>query len=65
MQDFNTLFPDFLERCLALKGIVTPLAYLLLTGGLIATVPTGEPKRFGQCRREKARSFAACFRRIS
>jgi hypothetical protein len=40
MQDFNTTFPHFLERCLDLKGIVTPLAYLLLTGGLIATVLT-------------------------
>jgi hypothetical protein len=38
MQDFNTTFPHFLERCLDLKGIVTPIAYLLLTGGLIATV---------------------------
>ena len=40
MQDFNTTFPQFLARCLDLKGIVTPLAYLLLTGGLIATVLT-------------------------
>lgn len=40
MQDFNTTFPHFLERCLDLKGIVTPIAYLLLTGGLIVTVLT-------------------------
>jgi hypothetical protein len=40
MQDFNTTFPHFLERCLDLKGIVTPIAYLLLTGGLIVTILT-------------------------
>ncbi|MDX1951070.1 MAG: hypothetical protein SFY81_02735 [Verrucomicrobiota bacterium] len=38
MNDFNSLFPHFSDRCLELKAIVTPIAYLLLTGGLISTV---------------------------
>jgi hypothetical protein len=37
MQDFNTLFPNFLSRCIDLKSLVTPVAFLLLTVGLVAT----------------------------
>jgi hypothetical protein len=35
--DFNTLFPQFLNQCLQLKSILTPIAFLLITGGLIAS----------------------------
>ncbi len=38
MNDFNTLFPNFLNQCLSLKSILTPIAYLLLTSGMIASV---------------------------
>jgi hypothetical protein len=34
--DFNTLFPQFLSQCLQMKGILTPIAFLLITGGWIA-----------------------------
>jgi hypothetical protein len=37
MGDFNSLFPNFLTLCLSLKTILTPVAFLLLTSGLIAS----------------------------
>lgn len=40
MQDFKSMFPHFLQSCLDLKRVLTPIAYLLLTGGLMATVIT-------------------------
>lgn len=36
MGDFNTLFPQFLSQCLQLKSVLTPIAFLLITGGWIA-----------------------------
>jgi hypothetical protein len=36
MSDFNALFPQFLQQCLQLKTLLTPVAFLLITGGLIA-----------------------------
>ena len=36
MGDFNTLFPQFLTKCLQMKDILTPIAFLLITGGWIA-----------------------------
>jgi len=36
MADFNTMFPQFLQQALQLKSLLTPVAYLLITGGLIA-----------------------------
>ena len=36
MGSFNSMFPNFLDRCLELKSVLMPLAYLLITGGLIA-----------------------------
>src|SRR5437660_3292654 len=36
MGSFNSMFPNFLDRCLELKNVLMPLAYLLITGGLIA-----------------------------
>lgn len=35
------MFPNFLNQCLSLKNILTPIAYLLITGGLIATTLAG------------------------
>ena len=37
MNDFNSMFPNFLTLCLSLKTLLTPVAFLLITGGLIAT----------------------------
>lgn len=37
MGDFNSLFPSFLSLCLSLKTLLTPVAFLLLTSGLIAS----------------------------
>lgn len=37
MGDFNSMFPRFLGQCLSLKTLLTPIAYLLITGGLIAS----------------------------
>jgi hypothetical protein len=37
MGDFNSMFPNFLTQCLSLKTLLTPIAYLLITGGLIAS----------------------------
>ena len=31
------MFPNFLTQCLSLKTLLTPVAYLLITGGLIAS----------------------------
>ena len=31
------MFPSFLTQCLSLKTLLTPIAYLLITGGLIAS----------------------------
>src|ERR1700679_2658836 len=36
MSDFNSMFPQFLQQCLQLKTLLTPVAFLLITGGLIA-----------------------------
>jgi hypothetical protein len=37
MGDFNSMFPNFLSQCLSLKTLLTPVAFLLITGGLIAS----------------------------
>jgi hypothetical protein len=37
MNDFNSMFPNFLNQCLSLKTLLTPIAYLLITGGWIAS----------------------------
>jgi hypothetical protein len=37
MNDFNTMFPNFVNQCLSLKMLLTPIAFVLITGGLIAS----------------------------
>jgi hypothetical protein len=37
MNDFNTMFPNFVNQCLSLKTLLTPVAFVLITGGLIAS----------------------------
>jgi hypothetical protein len=41
MGDFNSMFPNFLTQCLSLKTLLTPIAFLLITGGLIASTIAG------------------------
>ncbi len=41
MPDFNTLFPNFTSRCVELSDLLTPIAYLLLVGGVISSTITG------------------------
>lgn len=41
MGDFNSMFPNFSTQCLSLKNILTPIAYLLITSGWIATTIAG------------------------
>lgn len=38
---FNTLFPNFTNRCVELQGILNPIAYLLIVGGMISSTITG------------------------
>jgi len=40
MSDFNSIFPRFSDSCVQLKQLLTPIAYLLLVGGLISTTIT-------------------------
>jgi hypothetical protein len=37
MDDFNTMFPNFVNQCLLLKTLLTPVAFVLITSGLIAS----------------------------
>lgn len=41
MPDFNLLFPNFTSRCVELQGILIPVAYLLIVGGMISSTVTG------------------------
>lgn len=41
MGDFNTMFPQFAARCAELKDILTPIAYLLIVGGMMASTIAG------------------------
>lgn len=37
MGDFNSMFPNFTTQCLSLKTLLTPIAFVLITGGLMAS----------------------------
>lgn len=41
MPDFNLLFPNFTSRCVELQGILMPVAYLLIVGGMISSTVAG------------------------
>jgi hypothetical protein len=41
MPDFNSIFPNFSSNCVNLKNTLTPLAYLLLVGGMISSTIAG------------------------
>jgi hypothetical protein len=42
MTDFNSIFPNFVNQCVQLKQLLTPIAFLLLTAGLISSIVTGQ-----------------------
>jgi hypothetical protein len=42
MNDFNSIFPNFLNQAVQLKQILTPVAFVMITGGMISSIVTGE-----------------------
>jgi hypothetical protein len=42
MTDFNSIFPNFLNQCVQLKQVLTPIAFLFLVGGMISSIYTGQ-----------------------
>ncbi|MDQ3625001.1 MAG: hypothetical protein M3463_21390 [Verrucomicrobiota bacterium] len=41
MGDFNTLFPNFLDRCAELNRVLTPVAIVLFVVGIVSSTVTG------------------------
>lgn len=41
MPDFNSMFPNFTNRCVELMQMLMPVAYLLIVGGMISSTITG------------------------
>lgn len=41
MNDFNTLFPNFLSQCAEMNRILTPIAFVLLAIGVVSSTVTG------------------------
>jgi hypothetical protein len=42
LTDFNSIFPNFVNQCVQLKQLLTPIAFLPLTAGLISSIVTGQ-----------------------
>jgi hypothetical protein len=42
MNDFNTLFPNFLSQCVQLNRALLPVAFVLLAAGIISSTVTGQ-----------------------
>jgi hypothetical protein len=42
MNDFNTLFPNFLNQCVQLNRALLPVAFVLLATGIISSTVTGQ-----------------------
>lgn len=42
MNDFNSMFPNFVSQAAQLKQILTPVAFVMITGGMISSIITGE-----------------------
>lgn len=42
MNDFNTLFPNFLNQCAQLNRVLLPAAFVLLTTGIVSSTVTGQ-----------------------
>ncbi|MEO6755375.1 MAG: hypothetical protein ABIP85_26700, partial [Chthoniobacteraceae bacterium] len=56
MNDFNTLFPNFLTRCAEMNSVLTPVAFVLLAVGIISSTVTGQ-RSPGAYVRTVARTF--------
>jgi hypothetical protein len=41
MNDFNTLFPNFLSQCAEMNRVLTPIAFVLLVIGVVSSTVTG------------------------
>jgi hypothetical protein len=41
MNDFNTLFPNFLNQCGEMNRVLTPIAFVLLAIGIVSSTVTG------------------------
>lgn len=41
MNDFNTLFPNFLDQCAEMNRVLTPIAFILLAIGIVSSTVTG------------------------
>jgi hypothetical protein len=42
MNDFNTLFPNFLNQCAELNRVLTPVAIVLFVAGIVSATVTGQ-----------------------
>src|SRR6266511_701001 len=42
MNDFNTLFPNFLSQCVQLNRALLPVAFVLLATGIVSSTVTGQ-----------------------
>jgi hypothetical protein len=42
MTDFNSIFPNFINQCVQLKQLLTPIAYVLLIYGMISSIINGQ-----------------------
>ncbi|MEO8351666.1 MAG: hypothetical protein ABI680_08040 [Chthoniobacteraceae bacterium] len=42
MNDFNTLFPNFLSQCTEMNRVLTPIAFVLLAIGIVSSTVTGQ-----------------------
>jgi TrbL/VirB6 plasmid conjugal transfer protein len=42
MTDFNSIFPNFINQAVQLKQILMPVAFVMITGGMISSIVTGD-----------------------
>lgn len=42
MNDFNSIFPNFVNQAVQLEQILMPVAFVMITGGMISSIVTGE-----------------------
>ncbi len=50
MNDFDTLFPNFLTQCAEMNRVLTPIAFVLLAVGIVSAVATGHRSATGYLR---------------
>lgn len=41
MNNFDTLFPNFLNQCTEMNRVLTPIAFVLLAIGIVSSTVTG------------------------